>query len=223
MPVPDTSPDSATESVAVSGTTQNPMGSLNSDEFRERVQEFQQQNRCARWRPVEVAEARAGVAAVLAAGAAVSEVHPVFSPAAAVAASTSIVPMALLFYTVGDSALNAGPFALTDQPSTKPSGMTKQLRRLDRRPAEYSAHLPWRQQDVLLHQLHRDRATRIPTTNTRPFLRWPNAPAISPIRRLPRRAAMDCAERSSRSELYNPFTGQLIPGANSATSILDRP
>jgi len=44
MPVPGVSPDSATESVAVTGSTSNPMGNMSSDEFRERISEFREQS-----------------------------------------------------------------------------------------------------------------------------------------------------------------------------------
>jgi len=36
------------------------------------------------------------------------------------AASTAIARMASLYYGVGDSALNASPFSLTDKPTEKP-------------------------------------------------------------------------------------------------------
>ena len=44
MPVPGLSADSATESVAVTGSTSNPMGNMSSDEFRQRISEFRDQS-----------------------------------------------------------------------------------------------------------------------------------------------------------------------------------
>ncbi len=40
MPVPGIAPNTATESVAVSGNTSNPMGQLNGDEFRQRMDDI---------------------------------------------------------------------------------------------------------------------------------------------------------------------------------------
>ncbi len=75
MPVPGIPPDTATESVAVSGNTSNPMGQLNGDEFRQRIDEMggpsgrnRQRNRWRRWwfwRRVRRAPVEEGLAEVV--------------------------------------------------------------------------------------------------------------------------------------------------------------
>ena len=102
-----------------------------------------------------VAESWVGVGAVLAAGAAVSEVHPSFSPAA-VGPLRHQSSSWICFLHRRRYCVQRRPVC-PDRPAVEQAERDDQpLRRLDRWPTEYSAHLPWRQQDVLLHQLHRD-------------------------------------------------------------------
>ena len=215
MPMPGISPDSATESVAVSGTTQNPMGALNSDEFRERVQEFQQQNG---------GPGGLGGGGILGGGGGGFGGRgggfggsPIFFAGGRGGRFDINRPHGSVFYTVGDSALNAGPFALTDQPSSKPSGMTNRFGGSIGGPLNIphiyhggSKTFYFINYTGMRNQNPYDQYSTVPTLAERTgrFLRYDHCLAG---RQWARR-------RKSRSQLYNPFTGQLIPGANLANS-----
>jgi hypothetical protein len=117
MPIPGLSADSATESVAVSGSTSNPMGSMSSDEFRARVSEFR--------------EAPLGGGLLGGAGG-----GGFGGGGGGFGGGPGILtmggggggrgrfdinrPHGSIYYTGGNSALDAAPFSLTGQPSNKP-------------------------------------------------------------------------------------------------------
>ena len=214
MPVPGISPDSATESVAVSGTTQNPMGSLNSDEFRERVQEFQQQNG---------GPGGLGGGGILGGGGGGFGGRgggfggsPIFFAGGRGGRFDINRPHGSVFYTVGDSALNAGPFALTDQPSTKPNGMTNRFGGSIGGPL----NIP--------HIYHGGSKTfyfinYTGMRNQNPFDQYSTVPTLA--ERLGDFSDTTIASQAGNGpptqlpvQLYNPFTGELIPGADLANS-----
>jgi hypothetical protein len=131
MPVPGISPDSASESVAVSGTTSNPMGNMSGDEFRARINEFREQNGIGGSGGLGGPGAGIGILGGGGMGGPPGGGGPGgfggggggFGGPAMVAFARGRFdinrPHGMVYYTVGDSALDAGPYSLTGQPSTK--------------------------------------------------------------------------------------------------------
>ena len=138
MPVPGLSADSATESVAVSGSTSNPMGSMSSDEFRERVSEFREQP--GRIRMGEGYRRSRAVGDLVGGGGfgGGPGILTAAAGAAAAAVLTSIVPHGSLYYSGGNSALDAAPFSLTGRTVDQGGIRAKQLWRLSGRSAQHS-------------------------------------------------------------------------------------
>ena len=211
MPVPGISPDSATESVAVSGTTQNPMGSLNGDEFRERVQEFQQQN----GGPGGGILGGGGGGGFGGRGGGFGG-SPIFFGGGRGGRFDINRPHGSVFYTVGDSALNAGPFALTDQPSTKPSGMTNRFGGSIGGPLNIPHIYKGGSKTFYFINYTGMR-------NQNPYDEYSTVPTLAE-----RMGDFSAATMTSQGgngaptqvpvQLFNPFTDQLIPGANLANS-----
>ena len=119
MPVPGLSSDSASESVAVSGSTSNPMGSMSSDEFRARISEFREQ-------PGGLGEGFGGPGGGSPGGFGGGGGGFGGGPGVLMMGGRGgrgrlniNQPHGSLYYTGGNSALDAAPFSLTGQPATK--------------------------------------------------------------------------------------------------------
>ena len=114
MPVPGIPSDAATESVAVSGNTSNPMGQLSGDDFRQRVSDM------------------SGLAGAGGAGTGFGGGPGGFGGPADGGFGgggggfrgrglNSNQPHGSLYYSIGDSALSAAPYSLTGIPQAKPA------------------------------------------------------------------------------------------------------
>jgi hypothetical protein len=109
MPVPGIAPNSATESVAISGNISNPFNAMSGDELEQRINDARQQG--------------GGFGAPGGFGG-----GPGFGGGGPGRAMTITGqrgfdinhPHGSIYYGVGDSALNAAPFSLTGEPVTKP-------------------------------------------------------------------------------------------------------
>ncbi len=111
MPVPGIAPDSATESVAVSGNTSNSFNTLSPDQLQQRFDDARQQG------------AGFGGGSSGGFGGGGGRGGGGFVGAGGFGRRGFDVnrPHGSLYYSVGDSALNASPFSLTGQPTEKPS------------------------------------------------------------------------------------------------------
>jgi hypothetical protein len=108
MPVPGIAPDSATESVAVSGSTSNPFTSFNSDDFQQHGNDARQSGG-GFGGPGGFGAGPGGAGGGGGGGRGFGRRgfdinHPHGS----------------IYYGIGDSALNAAPYSLTGLPTTKP-------------------------------------------------------------------------------------------------------
>ena len=113
MPVPGVAPGSATESVAVSGNTRDPFNALSSDQLQQRFDNARQQGAGGFGGGGGFGGPGGGRGGGFGGG-----------------GSSTVFgrrgfdinrPHGSLYYGVGDSALNASPFAITGQPAEKPS------------------------------------------------------------------------------------------------------
>lgn len=111
MPVPGISPDTPVESVAISGTASNPYSEMSSDEIRERMSEARQQGGSG---------GPGGFGAPGGFGGRGGFGGGRGGFGGGRGAFNINRPRGTVFYTAGDSALNAAPFSLTGQPSEKP-------------------------------------------------------------------------------------------------------
>ncbi len=207
--MPGMAPDSATESVAVSGTTQNPMGSLSGDDFRERVQEFQQQG----GGPGGLGGGGFGGGR---GGGGFGGGGPIFFGGGRGGRFDINRPHGSLFYTVGDSALNAGPFALTDQPSTKPSGMQNRFGGSIGGPLNIPHIYNGGTKTFYFINYTGNRSEN-------PYDQYSTVPTL--LERMGDFSQTTITSQGGSGpptqvpvQLYNPFTAQLIPGANLANS-----
>lgn len=107
MPVPGIAPDSATESVAVSGNTTNSFNSMSSDEMQQRFNDARQQG----------AGFGGGFGGPGGGGAGRGGGGPMIFGRRGFDSNR---PHGSIYYGVGDSALNASPYSLTGQPTEKP-------------------------------------------------------------------------------------------------------
>jgi trimeric autotransporter adhesin len=144
MPVPGISPDSATESVAVSGSTSNPMGNMSGDEFRQRINEFREQsggfgggNGGPGGNGILLGGGGGFGGGGGGGGGGFGGGGGGFGGGGGggggFGGGPGIMlmgrggrfdinrPHGMVYYTVGDAALNAAPYSLTGQPTTKPS------------------------------------------------------------------------------------------------------
>ena len=112
MPVPGIAPDSATESVAVSGNTSNSFNAMSADEMQQRFNDARQQGGGFGGGADSVAQA---------AGVWWSRRWIRWRRSFGRRGFDINRPHGSIYYGVGDSALNASPFALTGQPSEKPA------------------------------------------------------------------------------------------------------
>ena len=109
MPVPGIAPDSATESVAIAGNTSNPFNAMSTDEMQQRFNDARQQG--------------AGFGGGGGFGGPGGGRSGGFGGGGGFGRRGFDInrPHGSLYYGVGDSALNASPFALTGQPEEKPA------------------------------------------------------------------------------------------------------
>src|SRR5579863_1215415 len=114
MPVPGIDPNSATESIAVSGNTSNPLNSMTGDELQQRISDARQEGGGfgalggfggPGGGPGGFGGGGPGRAMTIGGRRGFDINHPHGS----------------LYYGVGDSALNAAPYALAGEPATNPS------------------------------------------------------------------------------------------------------
>jgi len=105
MPVPGIAPDSATESVAVSGSGSNALSTLNPGDFQQRANDVGQ-----------LGGGFGGPGGGFGGGPGGRGGRPVFGRRG----FDINHPHGSLYYGIGDSALNASPYSLTGQPTTKP-------------------------------------------------------------------------------------------------------
>src|SRR5580700_610737 len=112
MPVPGIAPDSATESVAVSGNTSNSFNAMSADEMQQRFNDARQQGGGFGGGGFGGAGGEIGGGGFGGGGGAMIFGRRGFDINR---------PHGSLYYGVGDSALNASPFSLTGQPTEKPA------------------------------------------------------------------------------------------------------
>src|SRR5579863_4732684 len=114
MPVPGIAPDSATESVAVSGNTSNPFNAMSADELQQRFNDARQQG-----------GGFGGAGGIGGAGGGFGGGGfggGGFGGGGFGRRGFDINrPHGSLYYSVGDSALNAAPYSLSGQPTEKPA------------------------------------------------------------------------------------------------------
>src|ERR1700678_3433772 len=111
MPVPGISPDSATESVAVSGNTSNSFNAMSADEMQQRFNDARQQGG-----GFGAGGGFGGPGGGLGGGGFGGGGPMIFGRGG----FDSNRPHGSLYYGVGDSALNASPYELTGEPPQKP-------------------------------------------------------------------------------------------------------
>ena len=146
MPVPGIAPDSATESVAISGNSSSPFATMSSAEMQQRFNDARQQG------------GGFGGGGFGGPGGFGGGGGGGFGGGAALFGRRGFdinKPHGSIYYGIGDSALNAAPYSLTGQPVIKPAYEQNSFRRIHWRAAEYSQDLPWRRQDFLFRQLQR--------------------------------------------------------------------
>ena len=120
MPVPGMADNGATESVAVSGNTSNPMGSMSSEEFRERITEAREQAGIANGQGI------GGIAGGPGGGRGGFGGGPGGfggGPGILVMRGRGFDinrPHGMVYYSAGNSALDASPYSLTGAPVAKP-------------------------------------------------------------------------------------------------------
>jgi hypothetical protein len=102
MPIPGIDPNSATESIAVSGNTSNPLNSMSGDELQQRINDARQQG--GGFGAGGFGGGGRGGAMTIVGRRGFDINHPHGS----------------IYYGVGDSALNAAPYSLTGEPPTQP-------------------------------------------------------------------------------------------------------
>jgi hypothetical protein len=114
MTMPGIPTNTATESVAISGATSNPMGAMGSDEFRERINEAREMGGMG---GPGMLGGRGGF------GGFGGSPGGFGGPVRVIMRGRRFDinrPHGTVYYTVGDSALDAAPYSLTGQPVTKP-------------------------------------------------------------------------------------------------------
>ena len=109
MPVPGMAPDSATESIAVSGNTSNPLNGMSGDELQQRINDARMQGGgfgggSGSGGPGGFGGGGAGRPMVF--GRRGFDINH---------------PHGSIYYGIGDSALNAAPYALAGEPATNPA------------------------------------------------------------------------------------------------------
>ena len=126
MPIPGVAPDSATESIAVSGNNSSPnMFGMSSNELQQRMQEYREQQGAGGGplggAPNSVAAAGGGTAFGAPRGGGPGGPGGGFMLFGGGRGRLDINrPHGSVYYSVGSDALNASPFSLTGQPTTKP-------------------------------------------------------------------------------------------------------
>ncbi|MGA8620622.1 MAG: TonB-dependent receptor [Candidatus Sulfotelmatobacter sp.] len=110
MPVPGIDPNSATESIAVSGNTSNPLNTMSGSELEERINDARQQGG-GFGAPGGFGGGQGGFGGGGGRGGAMAIGRRGFD---------INHPHGSIYYGVGDSALNAAPYSLTGEPVAKP-------------------------------------------------------------------------------------------------------
>ena len=214
MPVPGMSPDSASESVAFSGNTSDPMGSMSSDEFRERINEFREQAGNSMGMglggPGGPGMGGGGGRGGFGGG------PGVFMMAAGGRGGRGRFninrPHGSVYYSGGNSALDAAPFSLSGQPSVK-SGYAQN---------RFGASLGGPLNIPHIYQGGTKTFFFVNYNGSRgenPFDQFSTVPTAA--ERAGDFSQTTVASRDANGtpmqvpvQLYNPFTGQLVPGAN---------
>ncbi len=125
MPIPGVAPDTATESIAVSGNNSSPnMFGLSGNELQQRMQQYRDQQGAGggslAGAPNSVAPAGGGAAFGAPPGGGGPGSGGGFLFGGGRGRLDINRPHGSVYYSVGDDALNASPYSLTGQPTTKP-------------------------------------------------------------------------------------------------------
>jgi Carboxypeptidase regulatory-like domain/TonB dependent receptor-like, beta-barrel len=203
MPVPGMSNESPTESVAVSGNTSNPMGSMSSEEFRQRIQEFREQ--------------QGGIAGGGPRGG--------FGGPGGFGGGPGILvmrggrggfninrPHGSVYYSAGNSALNAAPYSLTGQPATKPGYMQNRFGGSLGGPLNIPHVYQGGTKTFFFVNYNGSR-------NENPYDAFSTVPTADERAGNFSQATITSHDSNGNLvqlpvQIYNPFTGQLIPNAN---------
>jgi hypothetical protein len=203
MPVPGMSSEAATESVAVSGNTSNPMGSMSSEEFRARIQEFRDQRG---------GFAGGGRGGGFGGRGGFGGGPGIFVMRGGRGGFNVNRPHGSVYYSAGNSALDAAPYSLTGQPVTKPGYMQNRFGASIGGPL----NIP--------HIYHGGTKTFFfvnynGSRNASPFDAFSTVPTA--VERAGDFSQATITSHDSNGNLvqlpvqiYNPFNGQLIPNAN---------
>ncbi|HUK24518.1 MAG TPA: TonB-dependent receptor [Terriglobales bacterium] len=124
MPVPGMAENAATESVAVSGNTSNPMGNMSGEEFRQRITEAREQMGVEQGRGLGATGGGGGPGG-FGFGGGGGGFGPGGGPGPVLMAMRGRGfdinrPHGMAYYEVGDAALDAAPYSLTGEPVNKP-------------------------------------------------------------------------------------------------------
>jgi len=208
---PGMSSTSATESVSVSASASTSFANMSSDEMRQRFEEFRQQNDGPGGSPIGPGNGLPG-----APGGASSGVPGggFGGPGGGGAPPFSLFgggrrgrlsmdrPHGSLFYTVGSDALNAAPYSLTGQPSTKPGYLQNQ----------FGASLGGPLKIPKIYSSSKTffffNYTGIRSTN--PFDAFSTVPTAAERNG----DFSQSTYRGSPVQIFNPYTGAAIPGNN---------
>jgi trimeric autotransporter adhesin len=219
MPVPGLSPDAATESVAISGNTSNPMGNMSGDEFRQRINDYREQS--GGFGAGATGGPGGGGGGFLGGGGGGGfgggggggGFGGGGSPLMALGRGGRLDinrPHGMVYYSVGDSALNAAPFPLTGQTATKPSYLQNRFGASLGGPLNIPHIYNGGTKTFFFVNYNGSR-------NENPYDAFSTVPTAA-------ERAGDFSQTTINSrtngqgtqavQLYNPFTGQQIPGAN---------
>jgi hypothetical protein len=121
MPVPGIPPDAATESVAVSGNTSNPMGQLSGDDFRQRVNDMGGLPGAGGSAGTGFGGGPGGFGGGGFGGPGGGGFGGGGPGGFGGRGRNSNQPHGSLYYSIGDSALSAAPYSLTGIPQAKPA------------------------------------------------------------------------------------------------------
>ena len=209
---PGMSNTGATESVSISANASTPFANMSSDEMRQRFEEFRQQNDGPGGNMVGPAGGPGSGAGAAAGGPPGGFGGPGGGPPPIAlfgggrGHSNLNRPHGSFFYTSGSDALNAAPYSLTGQPSTKPGYLQNQ----------FGANLggPLRIPKVYSSDKTFFFFNYGGTRSTNPF------DAFSTVPTLAERGGdfSHSTYRGSPVQIFNPYTGAAIPGNNLGNS-----
>jgi hypothetical protein len=214
MPIPGISGESATESVSISGNTSNPMGSMSGAEFQQRINEFREQaggfggGGGGNFGGGGFGGGGGGFGGGGGGGGGFGGGPGVFMLAGRGGRFDINRPHGAVYYSVGDSALNASPFSLTGQPVNKPGYLQNRFGAAIGGPLNIPHIYNGGNKTFFFLNYNGSR-------NQNPY------DAFSTVPTLDERAGnfggatyTSGANRGQPVQLYNPFNGQLIPNAN---------